>query len=788
MTQPLEPSQPHDSPPAWVERAHWVILAALLALMVARTTLSEPPFARAPLREAGAFAGIPLAEQIYSAPEVTRVASAVIIVAMASLWALTGAVGGGLRLRGVWFGVILALLTGCLFASAAGACDRRAAFNTAAEQSSLLLAAWLAMQLCRSALRRRCVLIVLIALAALLGAKGAWQVLVEIPDQVADFQAHRGERLAQAGLEDDSTDSRLFEVRLRERTTKGWFALANVYGSLMILLTLAAAGVAADTWLAARRGPPGDMSAPVAAIGVTLIALAGAVSLCLTASKGAIACGAVAAAGAVAISLVRSWAARHRRALVIATAAVFVAAAAGVVAYGAARGSLPSRSLQVRWEYWTGAADIVRDRPVLGAGPGNFADAYLVHRPPGAEESVKNPHNVIVQAISEYGLLGGGLYLTLLAMLLVLVGIRGAQRPAETLQTRSPHPHAALWFTAIVAVAALAWRIAVTHYPNGWVLAYDNWVPVAGLAAGVAVGVWACRLASDAGGSRFTWIALACGLAGFALHNLSDFALFLPGAAMVFYVAAGALVAGRTGRAQLVHRTTAAALAVLLGAVTVWLTIDVLRPVRQSSAAVRDAAAGFTSRNWPLTRDALLRATRADPYDAAPSADLAGLLIQQARQARGDERRQHLTEAAVFAAEAMLRNAARAAYHITWLEGSVFFIDPTLLDYQDDAAVDPNSWRAFYKAQTEKFARADDWITPEAAELDRMDGQNIQLRLRLARLAWQSGQLDLLNRQLDAAERIDAALWPPSAYRLTDAERALIDRLRSQARAAAAKP
>ena len=56
------------------------------------------------------------------------------------------------------------------------------------------------------------------------------------------------------------------------------------------------------------------------------------------------------------------------------------------------------RSMQFRLLYWIGAAGVIRDEPVFGAGPGNFRQVYLQHKPVESSEEILDPHNIILDA------------------------------------------------------------------------------------------------------------------------------------------------------------------------------------------------------------------------------------------------------------------------------------------------------------------------------------------------------------------------------------------------------
>ncbi|MFW6146159.1 MAG: hypothetical protein ACOC7R_02360, partial [Planctomycetota bacterium] len=228
-----------------------VLLAALLALVAARTILNEPTFHRSGMNETGAFAGVPVDDQIVTPVKTLRIAAATTIFALAGAWGIAAAVRPERwPIRAGVFGVGLAVLAVCLVASGLLASDRREGLMTAVEQVSLLTAGWLTIQWVRTRWQQRLVFVVLVALATALGLKGLYQVYVEVPEQVAMFEADPAGHLGR--LAPDSPEAAMLETRLREPTAKGYWSLANVYGSTMALLMLPAAAMAVDTWRRAR--------------------------------------------------------------------------------------------------------------------------------------------------------------------------------------------------------------------------------------------------------------------------------------------------------------------------------------------------------------------------------------------------------------------------------------------------------------------------------------------------------------------------------------------------------
>jgi hypothetical protein len=63
------------------------------------------------------------------------------------------------------------------------------------------------------------------------------------------------------------------------------------------------------------------------------------------------------------------------------------------------------KSLKYRLEYWVGSFAVVKNSPIFGTGPGNFRQHYLRHKLPGSSEEISDPHNSILDAWANGGLL-----------------------------------------------------------------------------------------------------------------------------------------------------------------------------------------------------------------------------------------------------------------------------------------------------------------------------------------------------------------------------------------------
>ncbi|MEE9218974.1 MAG: O-antigen ligase family protein, partial [Acidobacteriota bacterium] len=190
-------------------------------------------------------------------------------------------------------------------------------------------------------------------------------------------------------------------MRLESGRVFGTLLLPATLGGLMAMAAPVAVGLARQGRGAAR-----------------FLALAGAtlalVALVLSRSYGALSAGAIAALWATG-RLPR------RRAMVLRAGVLVLALIlAGLFASARQRSSgqqllEPQGPILQRWLNWKTAAAITARYPVLGAGPGAYASAFVNARQPG-ENDTRYAHSTPLQAVAEMGLwvllpLGGGLWL-----------------------------------------------------------------------------------------------------------------------------------------------------------------------------------------------------------------------------------------------------------------------------------------------------------------------------------------------------------------------------------------
>ncbi len=751
---------------------HAAAFALLLASLAGRMMLPEMPFRTSAL-EGLRFS--PLADG--SQPllpdkfELAGVTYSVVILVAGALWALGCALAGRMSIRATWLGAGVLLFAALSLVSALRAGDRRAAWEFWTHQVTLMGACWLTVQLCADRRRLGILLAVLAALGAMLAVKGLCQYFVETPQRISGFEMYIDQTLADWGIRPGSPEALVFENRLRASGPLGFFNLANPFASLLIVLLAAAAGLVGDRWLRAWRDrkethasrPKGEVHLPtVAAVVATAVPVAIAAVILLTRSRGAIGSAVVAALGAVVVlRFGKSLAGRWRTAVLVA-GLVAGAGVGAVVACGVVHDRLPTTTLKFRWYYWTGSADIVRERSVWGVGPGNFSPAYLRHRRAEADEAAKTPHNFIMHALAQYGVTGGVCYVLILGGVLA-----GACRPGRHTDLPPDLPPAGpknsvssspamviVWVAAAVIAAPALFAAARGHWGLLWL---DGIEPAIVLTVALVLMFWAGGRVSTgaAAAGPVARVALRCGVIGFVLHNLVTFSLLMPGAAMAFWLAAGGAVAQGCGKPRNVSRlrwplALAGLAAVVLVAAVLW------RPV-----AARARATEMVARRLMVDDGdgALLwarRAMRADTLDAISAADAARLWLRLGGPTSPD--RWQREQGYQWVCQAIRRHDQKAAYHR--LAADILWGDPCRRPNRADEVV----------AAMDHMAAA-----------VRRDPQDLRMRIGFARMLVAAGKAEKALVQLAAAEEINRRLLPSSAYRLREKERREVERLKATA-------
>jgi len=701
--------------------------------------------------------------------EIARVTFAVVIIGIAAVWAVGSAMTEQLVFRAGWLAAMLAAFALWSLISATQAADKRAAANVWVEQTSLLVAGWLAVQIFANRRNFALMLVVLSSTAGALVVKGVWQLAVEVPDRIAIFEMYRSEWVARLGWHADAPQAKLIESRMLDRTVTGFFGLANLFASLMILVGGAAVGLAIEKlqFVMAKgrarsmRRSRGEVDLPLLAAVVSVaIACGSMVMLLLTKSRGAVAAAAICGIAAAVGYRFRRRLAQHWRRCVLLCGATLLLAVLAVAGYGLSLGRLPSKTMTFRWHYWVGSARIVTDDWLLGVGGGNFPAAYLKHRLLAAEEEIKMPHNAIVHAACQYGLPGALIYLAVVASFLL-----GAVRPRPAPPKlgpagtgRGPAPVVSLRFGVllIVSVGVSRWLFAgLTGEQYLLELIFEVALPIGVLVLSLAVSAWwgerlgvVPGLADGAGR-----ICLTAGLLAFALHNMVSFSLWAPGAAMVFWIAAGAclsqsgLITHNVSRARWVFAAIPVALAVVV-LVLVWKPVF-LRTVCMEKG-LQAVGAEEKIRLFEEASDA-------DKISAAgPVASARARLAEGLNEHDRVRKASMLQGAYTCALEAVRRHSDRAIYHRLAAQAA-----------QHLAADAPSS------------VHVSEYLGHMACAVE-LNPSDARLRIDYAAMLLDAGRFRDCLSELALAEQIDKELLPESVKRLNADERKqmedLIDR------------
>lgn len=677
---------------------------------------------------------------------------------------------------------------------------------------------------------RIAILAVVCAMVAPLVVKGAYQFAVEHPMTVENFRANEAEILAAHGWEPDSSQARLYIRRLEQNEATGWFALSNVYGS--VLATLAIFWIAATVTSARSRLSSGW-------IGLILLVAAGAMSgVALSRSKGAIA-GVVIGMGLAACTIApKGWRNRIRPWTARITLALLIAVLVGVVARGAALGeafTADGYSLLFRWHYWQGAARILADHLWLGAGPDGFKDAYMIAKPPESPEEVATPHSVFITWLATMGL-SAIAWIALVVVLIRNLAPSGAQQVSESTGPtadgpRTPTPMSFWWRSAGaigIVVVAFGWWVNRASMPIDFRILF--WPLSVAAFVGLAVMTpWLGRFTSWSLLRWGVWAAVTVAL----VHAQIETTFTQPGSAALLLLCIGAagatprVIAERSRRSSPILTLVACALTVGAWAILIW------SPVIQEQTRLRNAAKALhevgeirlsladssrTGREWSELI-ALWRQT-SDQLSAAgfdPKIGAALSELQSARAANDSARIERLVDRIAFSielamsrfdedrtrrAQALLvetansRTAAREGAGLSLdlaVRAAARDADDESAAYLSTARASVNSLLTREKTRASDFALAGqieirayelfgDARSLNAAvahfeEAARLDPYGVSSALRLAEALRRADRRSDARKWFERTLELDENLRLDPAKRLSDRERRRIERL-----------
>ena len=544
-------------------------------------------------------------------------------------------------LRFGWSHVAFAALSAWTVASAAWAPDAYVALVTGSHLVAAAALMWAAAQLVRSWLRLRLVAGVCFGLLLACLVHGLIYRFVDLPDLQRNFRENREAILKQRDLEPGSFHEKQFANKIINGEMIGFHVSPNAFAAVIVMLTVISLGVALQRL--AQRDERAWAALLFAATGLALV------TVYWTHSKTAMATFVLAlvAFGVLAVPAARGLLATHARKAYWAGLVVCVLGVIAVAGHGIYHGGLfPGRfsnSLHFRWRYWVAAERVFEMRPVTGVGWGNFGNYYTAQRLPEASEEVRDPHNLLVRAFVELGVIGG----TLLAAWLARAGwelTRPTVPPEEDDRPLDPQYTMRTAIIGMSAICGLALVInvaaSVDFLANGALAFLETCKRVLYVcllfAGGLLVAIRSTKR-QELDGRPAPWVLYACliGVATLLVQNLVDVSLFEAGPLMLFALLVGAVIGVRaqatTERATrpVVAAVSLSAAALAWAAAALFVVVPVVVAQGHADAGDVDVRYGRTKaaasqfraalREVPFNADYAFRAARALYMDRDPA-------------------------------------------------------------------------------------------------------------------------------------------------------------------------
>jgi UDP-GlcNAc:undecaprenyl-phosphate/decaprenyl-phosphate GlcNAc-1-phosphate transferase len=147
-----------------------------------------------------------------------------------------------------------------------------------------------------------------------------------------------------------------------------------------------------------------------------------------------------------------------------------------------------------RYDYWRIALDELKSQPLRGVGAGSYQFAYYKER--RTQEDIRQPHSIELQALSELGLVGGGLVAIFIGAVLVGLVRRASQA------RRSPAE------AGLVVAAGGIFLVWLVHTSVDWIHLIPGVTGVALAAAAVLLSPW--RRTAPFRRGRIHLLVMAC--------------------------------------------------------------------------------------------------------------------------------------------------------------------------------------------------------------------------------------------------------------------------------------
>lgn len=559
-------------------------------------------------------------------PTVTLVFDGIVLL-VATAWLMIRLVAKDTRYR--WCGLEwgLAIIAVASGVSCALAENRRLAINGAVDWVACGLLAILMTQLLRDRLRIRLAICVILASSAAQAVECLHQTFYTFEETEAAYSADREAFWERQGVALDAPQVAMFEARMRAREASGYLAHSNVAGAYLLLCAMTAVALSVARLRKHATGLNRYLVVPVVLLSLLLFGAVG-----LTHSRGAIIAGGVAGVLWMLRGVFDGVLSRHSKSFLKWGWTTVAIGGAAVIGHGLYHGSLPGRSLDFRWKYWTASTAMVVEHPWTGVGSGNFGRHYLQYKTIESPEEIKNPHNFLVSAATDWGI--GGL----VGMMLMVFGASRVVTSGDTLERKPPESSEPGQRTRVYV-----WGVALAvgiFLPRIWLLgnADPNYVF---FATGLPLIVWIATYLLLVLGDEGRLSSLACGMAfamfAFLLQDTINFASLVPGTATTAFALLGILIAIRYENAgpdatRILRRPRVWATAACV-AIALYLVVALI-PAGRTNAALRTARQAV---DFPSAYDAFVEAAEYDLWDPTPLFQ-AAIVARRASTIGGGER------------------------------------------------------------------------------------------------------------------------------------------------------
>jgi len=353
--------------------------------------------------------------------------------------------------------------------------------------------------------------------------------LFEMKQSYEYFLRHKRDILKEMGKEEDDRFLKLVEGRLKGGDNGGFFFHSNLAGSyLSSIFFLSLIPILSGSFKKKRISGKTLLNI---IIGASILS-----ALFLTKSRGAIFSLLISLIIISVIYVFRYWIRDNLKTFLVISVLITSVCVCSFILYGVKKREFPDQSLTYRWQYWVGSYRIFKHNWLFGTGPGNFRYYYLRYKLPEAPEHIRSPHNMIVQAFCEYGIMGG------MGILLLMGGIlyQGLRRYVDSLNRLRdiPYDRESLSFLIILLITIFGSVFLIKRYLfNNFFIIFLPYMVVF-----LLVSVFNL-LSNDMFKESHIRLFILGSVICFLIGNMVNFSLFEPSTELLFFILSALLIA-----------------------------------------------------------------------------------------------------------------------------------------------------------------------------------------------------------------------------------------------------